>query len=79
LGASEPDRATWQKAYDLYVQAFKEPTKDEDRKKLKKTLKKPVRAALADELFTYDSFLRGLGRMNLSMWDPALLLLRRKN
>ena len=66
MGASEPDRATWQKAYDLYIQAFKEPTKDEDRKKLKKLLKKPVRESLTEELFVYGAFLRGLGRMNLS-------------
>ncbi|KAI0092344.1 SET domain-containing protein [Irpex rosettiformis] len=67
LGSSEPDRATWKKAFDLYLQAFKEPLQDGERKKLNKLLKKPTRKALADELFEYSAFLRGLGRMNLNL------------
>ncbi len=66
LGSSEPDRATWKRAFDLYLQAFKEPASDGERRKLNKLLKKPVRKDLADELFDYNGFLRGLGRMNLS-------------
>ncbi|KAI0697799.1 hypothetical protein BC835DRAFT_737993 [Cytidiella melzeri] len=67
LGSSEPDRATWKRAYDLYLHAFREPSNEAERKKLRKILKKPVRKSLADELFGYDVFLRGLGRMNLNL------------
>ncbi|KAI0339117.1 SET domain-containing protein [Trametopsis cervina] len=67
LGNSEPDRATWKKAHELYTQAFKAPAKDTEKRKLAKILKKPVRADLAAELFEYDGFLRGLGRMNLNL------------
>jgi hypothetical protein len=62
----EPDRAMWKKAHELYLQAFKEPTTVPNKKKLAKVLKKPVREDVANELFAYDSFLRGLGRMSLS-------------
>ena len=40
--------------------------KDSEKKKLNKILRKPIRQELVDELFHYDEFLRGLGRMNLS-------------
>ena len=65
LGA-EPDRAMWKKAHKLYVQAFQEPTTDAEKKRLAKLLKKPLPQDVADALFDYEAFLRGLGRMSLS-------------
>ena len=66
MKGAEPDRATWKKAYQLFVQAFREPVDDAHKKKLAKLLKKPLSADIAAELFDYDAFLRGLGRMSLS-------------
>jgi hypothetical protein len=55
------------------VEAFRDPPSAADKKKLAKILKRPVRDAIADELFTYEGFLRGLGRMNLSTTPPLSL------
>ncbi|KDR78320.1 hypothetical protein GALMADRAFT_138424 [Galerina marginata CBS 339.88] len=63
----EPDRTTWKKAYTLYVQAFKEPKAAQDQKKLARILKKPLPAEVDNELFGYEGFLRGLGRMSLNL------------
>lgn len=64
--AAEPDRATWKKAFQLFVQAFREPAQESEKKKLARVLKKPIPQEVLDELFEYDAFLRGLGRMSLS-------------
>lgn len=64
--APEPDRATWQKAFKLYVEAFKEPKSPQAKKKLDQILKNPLPAHIDAELFSYEGFLRGLGRMSLS-------------
>ena len=66
MGTAEPDRETWKTAYDLFLLAFKEPATEPERKRLSKILKRPTRQAVAEELFGYDAFLRGLGRMSLS-------------
>ncbi|KAF9562868.1 SET domain-containing protein [Agrocybe pediades] len=63
----EPDRTTWKKAYTLYVQAFKEPKSPLEQKKLEKLSKKPLPADVERELFEYEGFLRGLGRMSLNL------------
>ncbi|EGO03005.1 hypothetical protein SERLA73DRAFT_103070 [Serpula lacrymans var. lacrymans S7.3] len=63
----EPDRENWQRAYKLYLQAFKEPISVVDRKKLSRILKKSTTPELDKELFEYDAFLRGLGRMSLNL------------
>lgn len=63
---AEPDRATWKKAHQLFVQAFQEPPSEPEKRKLARLLKKPLRQNIIDELFNYDAFLRGLGRMSLS-------------
>ncbi|KAI6118164.1 hypothetical protein F5141DRAFT_604744 [Pisolithus sp. B1] len=63
----EPDRKTWQKAFELYLQAFKEPKTALEQKKLAKILRKPVPESLQKELFGYDAFLRGLGRISLNL------------
>ncbi|EPQ55921.1 SET domain-containing protein [Gloeophyllum trabeum ATCC 11539] len=62
----EPDRATWKKAHQLFVHAFQDPPTEQAKKKLSKILRKPLREDVAKELFEYDGFLRGLGRMNLN-------------
>ncbi|CAL1698218.1 unnamed protein product [Somion occarium] len=67
LPGSEPDRATWRKAFQLFVQAFREPTNDTNRKKLSKLLKRPVPKEALEDFFEYDAFLWGLGRMNLNL------------
>ncbi|KAK7045435.1 hypothetical protein VNI00_007688 [Paramarasmius palmivorus] len=57
----------WKKAYDLYIQAFQKPTSPIEQKKLAKIFKKPLRADIEAELFSYQGFLRGLGRMSLNL------------
>lgn len=63
----EPDRETWQKAFELYLQTFKEPKTALEQKKLAKILRKPIPESLQKELFGYDAFLRGLGRISLNV------------
>ncbi|KAF8154243.1 hypothetical protein B0H34DRAFT_784189 [Crassisporium funariophilum] len=64
----EPDRPTWKKSYNLYIQAFQEPKTPQEQKKLAKLLKKPLSTDAEHELFDYDAgFLRGLGRMSLNL------------
>ncbi|KAH9922237.1 SET domain-containing protein [Fomitopsis serialis] len=67
LNGAEPDRETWKKAFEHYVRAFREPATDREKKRLARTLKKPVKPEIADALFTYDAFLLGLGRMSLNL------------
>ncbi|OCH92551.1 SET domain-containing protein [Obba rivulosa] len=67
MKGAEPDRATWKRAYQLFIQAFREPADDAHKKKLARLLKKPLSPAIADELFDYNAFLRGLGRMSLNL------------
>jgi hypothetical protein len=64
----EPDQLTWKKCYQLYFQAFREPKSTADRKKLARILKKPLDPDIETYFFSYDAFLRGLGRMSLSMF-----------
>jgi SET domain len=66
LHGAEPDRETWQVAHMAFVQAFVLPPDLASQKKLAKLLKRPIPKDVADALFTYDGFLHGLGRMNLS-------------
>ncbi|KAF8900453.1 SET domain-containing protein [Gymnopilus junonius] len=63
----EPDRPTWQKAFKLYIEAFKEPKSPQAKKKLDQILKNPLPAHIDAELFSYEGFLRGLGRMSLNL------------
>ena len=68
---SEPDRAGWKKAHALFIEAFREPKNPADQKKLARILKKPVNPIIEKQLFDYErGFLRGLGRMSLSMSLP---------
>jgi len=64
----EPDRPTWKKAFELYLQAFREPKTPQDQKKLARILKKPLPVAIERSLFDYEAgFLRGLGKMSLNL------------
>lgn len=69
----EPDQASWKMCFQLYLQAFREPKSAPDQKKLARILKKPLNPDVEKDLFDYDSFLRGLGRMSLSM-PPSCLI-----
>ena len=71
LGNAEPDRDTWKKAYELFIHAFKDPTAKPERRRLAKLLRKPTSKEVSDEIFGYDAFLRGLGRMSLSECGPG--------
>ena len=69
-GGSEPDKVVWKKAYKLYVQAFDAPSTPSDQKKLARLLKTRLPEHLHNQVFTYDGFLQGLGRMALSTYTP---------
>lgn len=62
----KPDRENWKKAHELYLLAFKAPKASHEQKKLARILKKPVPESIEKDLFEYDAFLHGLGRMSLS-------------
>ncbi|KAJ4480919.1 hypothetical protein J3R30DRAFT_2379715 [Lentinula aciculospora] len=64
---NQPDSESWRKAFDLYMQAFKEPPSLLDQKKLAKIMKKPLKADVSQGLFQYDAFLRNLGKMSLNL------------
>ena len=65
----EPDRETWHRAFELYIQAFNAPESAGEQKKLAKILRRPIPETLHREFFKYDAFLRGLGRMSLSAFE----------
>ncbi|KZT68013.1 SET domain-containing protein, partial [Daedalea quercina L-15889] len=67
LNGAEPDRATWKRAFELYLSAFREPATDREKKRLARILKRQLKPEIADALFTYDAFLLGLGRMSLNL------------
>lgn len=67
LRGAEPDRLTWQKAYQLYTQAFQDPPTDSDKKRLRRLLKRTLPQEVIDDVFSYEGFLRGLGRMSLNL------------
>ncbi|KAK7446997.1 hypothetical protein VKT23_014210 [Stygiomarasmius scandens] len=66
-GQREPDQAGWKKAYQLYIEAFKEPKSPADQKKLAKLIKKPLKRDIDRGLFDYESFLKNLGKMSLNL------------
>jgi hypothetical protein len=68
----ELDQVTWKKCYQLYFQAFREPKSATEQKKLARILKKPLDPEIEKYFFDYDAFLRGLGRMSLSMFFAVL-------
>ncbi|KAF8824592.1 hypothetical protein HHX47_DHR8000115 [Lentinula edodes] len=64
---SQPDSDSWQEAFKLYMQAFREPPALQDQKKLARLVKRPFRADVSQGLFQYDAFLRNLGKMSLNL------------
>ena len=66
LHGVEHDRATWQAAHTAFTHAFVDPPDTVQQKKLAILLKRPLPKEVADALFKYEGFLRGLGRMSLS-------------
>ncbi|GJJ14018.1 hypothetical protein Clacol_008275 [Clathrus columnatus] len=64
---STRDRLAWKSAYKVYMTAFKTPLDDKHKKKLARLVKKVLPSDVENELFTYEGFLRGLGRMNLNL------------
>jgi hypothetical protein len=71
---------TWKEAFRLYRQALWDPPTDADKKRLAKLSKRTfqsaeteaVRKKFSEELFSYDAFLRNLGRMSLSGSAPCI-------
>ena len=69
---------TWKEAFRLYRQALWDPPTDVDKKRLAKLSKRTFQSAdtealrkkFNEELFSYDAFLRNLGRMSLSPFVP---------
>jgi len=78
LGSHEHMHPTWKEAFRLYRQALWDPPTDADKKRLAKLSKRTfqsaeteaVRKKFNEELFSYDVFLRNLGRMSLSVFIP---------
>lgn len=70
---------TWKEAFRLYRHALWDPPTDTDKKRLAKLSKRTfqsaetevIRKKLNEELFSYDAFLRNLGRMSLSALAPC--------
>jgi hypothetical protein len=60
-----PDHKAWHAAHAVVLDAFAPADADADRK-LGKLLKRRLPEHIARELFSYDGFLRALGKMNLS-------------
>jgi len=75
LGSHQHMHLTWKEAFRLYRQALWDPPMDPDKKRLAKLSKRTfqtaeaegVRKKLNEELFSYDAFLRNLGRMSLNL------------
>ncbi|KAJ7456967.1 hypothetical protein FB451DRAFT_599350 [Mycena latifolia] len=72
---SEPDRATWKTAFELFCRAFHRPRRDalpknlpDEERKVAALLRRPLPAEIETALFDYDAgFLLGLGRMSLNI------------
>ena len=80
LGSHEHMHPTWKEAFRLYRQALWDPPTDTDKKRLAKLSKRTFQSAetealrkkFNEEFFSYDVFLRNLGRMSLSTFAPCL-------
>jgi hypothetical protein len=83
LGSHQHMHPTWKEAFQLYRHALWDPPLDPDKKRLAKLSKRTfqsaeteiVRKKLNEELFSYDAFLRNLGRMSLSAFVTSENLL----
>ena len=80
LGSHEHMHPTWKEAFRFHRQALWDPPAEVDKKRLAKLSKRTfqsaeteaIRKKFNEELFSYDSFLRNLGRMSLSMSIPCV-------
>ena len=80
LCSHEHIHPTWKEAFRLYRQALWDPPTDADKKRLGKLSKITFQSVEAEvlkkkfneEFFSYDAFLRNLGRMSLSMIVPCV-------
>jgi hypothetical protein len=72
----EASRALWKQTHELFVQALLNPTDTKQSKALLKLKGKDSNKLLPPEveteLFSYDGFLTGLGRISLSQFHFAL-------
>jgi len=75
LGSHDHMHPTWKEAFRLYRLALWDPPVDVDKKRLAKLSKRTFQSAdtealrkrFNEELFSYDAFLRNLGRMSLNL------------
>ncbi|KAG8985918.1 SET domain-containing protein 5 [Tulasnella sp. 427] len=68
------DQQLWRRAHKLYVEALDKPSNPESAKKLSKLRKnKTLPPAIHEELFSYDNFLIGLGKMSLNLESHGAL------
>ncbi|KIO26379.1 hypothetical protein M407DRAFT_24343 [Tulasnella calospora MUT 4182] len=68
------DQQLWRRAHKLYVEALDKPSNPDAAKKLSKLKKnKTLPPAIHEELFGYDSFLIGLGKMSLNLESHGAL------
>ncbi|KAG8952153.1 SET domain-containing protein 5 [Tulasnella sp. 424] len=68
------DQQLWRRAHKLYVEALDKPSDSGAAKKLSKLKKnKALPPAIHDELFSYESFLVGLGKMSLNLESHGAL------
>jgi len=63
------DEAGWKEGHTLFIQALDKPKDPAHAKKLAKLKRNKVLPQdISDELFGFEQFLVGLGKMSLSMW-----------
>ncbi|KAF8521089.1 SET domain-containing protein [Hysterangium stoloniferum] len=65
--ATPRDRVAWENAHKVFMQAFRRPIDESHQKKLAKLTRLALPDDIENELFSYEGFLRGLGRMNLNL------------
>lgn len=69
-----PDMTSWKTAHSLTVQAFLEPTKQQDKKRLMQILKRPIPDDIKAKLFDFDKYLHALTSMSLSTFSLQMQL-----
>lgn len=62
-----PDMNVWETAHSLTVQAFLEPSKAQDKKRLMQILKRPIPEDIKKKFFDLKKYLHALTSMSLSM------------
>ena len=63
------EKELWKKAHECYVEAFHQPPTAEGRNKLQQVMRrKALPADIVSKLFTYDSFMLNVGRVDVSKY-----------